>query len=264
MKISTTSETASESSREIAMFLATYCARLLACGATCMRLEKNASRIAAVYGKDIEVTTMPRHVQISLWDAGHANCTIAIEPVGAPAISFDINTRLSRLSWDIADGKTNFAGARRRFDAIIHSPSGAVRPLILLVVLANAAFCRLFGGDPVAMGIVAVATFAGFYLKQVLTAARIDSRVVVAACAFVSAVLGATDSLFAIGTTPAVALGTSVLYLVPGIPLINSFSDAIYRHYLCALSRFTDAVVTTCCLSAGLCAAMLLMGTGMF
>lgn len=264
MKISTTSETASESSREIAMFLATYCARLLACGATCMRLEKNASRIAAAYGKDIEVTIMPRHVQISLWDAGHADCTIAIEPVGAPAISFDINTRLSRLSWDIADGKTDFEGARRCFDAITHTPSGAVRPLILLVALANAAFCRLFGGDAVAMGIVAVATFAGFYLKQVLTAAHIDSRVVVAACAFVSAVLGATDSLFAIGTTPAVALGTSVLYLVPGIPLINSFSDAIYRHYLCALSRFTDAVVTTCCLSAGLCAAMLLMGTGMF
>lgn len=260
-----TSETAPESTRKIALFLAAYCARLLACGATCMRIEKNASRIAAAYGKDIEVTIMPRHVQIALWDAGHADGTIAIDPIGHTAISFDINTRLSRLSWDIADGKTDFAGTCRRFDTIIHTPSsGGTRPMSLLVALANASFCRLFGGDALAMGIVAVATLAGFYLKQVLTAAHIDSRAAVAACAFVSAVLGATDSLFAIGTTPAVALGTSVLYLVPGIPLINSFSDAIYRHYLCALSRFTDAVVTTCCLSAGLCSAMLLMGTGMF
>ena len=83
-------------------------------------------------------------------------------------------------------------------------------------------------------------------------------------CAFGSAVIGATGALFGLGATPYTALGTSVLYLVPGIPFLNSFSDLIYRHYLCALSRFMDAVVLTCCLSAGLCAAMLLMRTGMF
>lgn len=38
----------------------------------------------------------------------------------------------------------------------------------------------------------------------------------------------------------------------------------IYRHYLCALSRFMDAVIMTACLSIGLCAALLLMRMGMF
>ncbi|MDE6344424.1 MAG: threonine/serine exporter family protein, partial [Muribaculaceae bacterium] len=63
---------------------------------------------------------------------------------------------------------------------------------------------------------------------------------------------------------PSIALGTSVLYLVPGIPFLNSFSDMIYRHYFCAFCRFTDAVVLTCCLSIGLCAGMMLMNVGMF
>ena len=60
------------------------------------------------------------------------------------------------------------------------------------------------------------------------------------------------------------ALGTSILYLVPGIPFLNSFSDMICRHYVCALGRFMDAVILTCCLSAGLCAGMALMDAGMF
>ena len=76
--------------------------------------------------------------------------------------------------------------------------------------------------------------------------------------------LGSTGLLFGLGGTSDVALATSVLYLVPGIPLINSFSDMLYRHYLSAFSRFADAAILTCCLSIGLCLGMLAMGVGMF
>ena len=68
----------------------------------------------------------------------------------------------------------------------------------------------------------------------------------------------------AIGDTPTTAMATSVLYLVPGIPYLNSFSDMLCRHYICAFCRFMDAIVLTGCLSAGLCCGMLLMNVGMF
>ena len=135
---------------------------------------------------------------------------------------------------------------------------------MLLVALANASFCCLFGGDHISMAVVGMATFAGYYIKLSLAASGMDVRAIWVICSFVSAVLGATDGLFALGTTPEVALGTSVLYLVPGIPFINSFSDMLYRHYLCAFGRFCDAAILTSCLSIGLCAGMLLMGVGMF
>ena len=114
------------------------------------------------------------------------------------------------------------------------------------------------------MAIVFAATFSGFMLKQMLARRNVDVRLIVVLCAFVSGVLGATGLLFSLGSTPRIALATSVLYLVPGIPFINSFSDMLYRHYICAFSRMVDAVVLTCCLSIGLCAAMLMMNTGMF
>ena len=36
-----------------------------------------------------------------------------------------------------------------------------------------------------------------------------------------------------LGSTPDIAIATSILYLVPGIPFLNGFSDMIAGHYTC-------------------------------
>lgn len=252
------------SADSLSLFLSRYCARLLGAGATCIRLEKNAKRIAKAYGKEIELTIQPRHVHLSLWEEGKPGAVTSIAAVSHSRISFNVNTLLSRLSWEIADGKVTLGEAGRCLDRIVAGDRQSKTLVALLAAAANASFCRLFGGDPTAMLIVGLATLAGYILKQTLLAKGVDARLMVTICSFVSAVLGATDQLFSLGTTPETAIGTSVLYLVPGIPFINSFSDLLYHHYLCAISRFIEAVVLTCCLSIGLCAAMFLTGVGMF
>lgn len=249
---------------ELSVFLSRYSARLLGSGATCIRLEKNVRRIAMHYGLCVEITIMPRHIHLSLWRSGSPDIITSIATVKHGTVSFNVNTRLSRLSWEIADGKITFAQATRNFQSIIDSDTVNPLTVLLLVSLANASFCRLFGGDAVAMAIVFVATLAGYHLKTIMLQHHIDTRLVFLCCSFVSSVLGATDLLFSFGSTPAIAIGTSVLYLVPGIPFLNSFSDMLYRHYLCAFSRFADAIVLTACLSIGLSAGMVLMNTGMF
>lgn len=207
---------------------------------------------------------MPRHIHLSVWEDGKTEVNTSIATVSHNVISFNVNTLLSKLSWEIADGRISFDEAKRRFDEIVHSDSQNKWLVMVLVAFANASFCRLFGGDWIAMLIVWIATLAGYFLKILLIERRVDVRAMALVCSFVSAVLGATAGLFGFGVTPEIALGTSVLYLVPGIPFINSFSDMLYRHYLCSISRFMDAVVLTCCLSMGLCAAMIMMNVGMF
>lgn len=251
-------------SKELCLFLSRYAVWLLGSGATCIRLEKNVRRMAHAFGKEVELTIMPRHVHMTVYGHNKEEVFTSIDTVLHTAISFDVNTRLSELSWEVADKKVGFWEAKERFEAIIGSRSGSKWVVLLLVTLANASFCRLFGGDWVAMFMVGIATLAGFYLKQLLLGRKVDVRVTVFLCAFLSSVLGATCALFGWGTTPDVAIGTSVLYLVPGIPFLNSFSDMLYCHYICAFSRFVDALLLTGCLSVGLCCGMLLMNVGMF
>ncbi len=253
-------------SNELNAFLVEYAARLMGCGATCIRIEKNLGRIAAAYGVRAECVIMPRHIRLYVATANEPYAGVTLmAPVGPAHIDFDRNTRLSALSWEIADRGLCLDAARERFAAILQpAPRRSDLLLSLAVAAANASFCALFGGDMAAMTIVGIATAAGFGLKQWLLKRGVDVRVTFMLCAFVSAVLATADFLFSVGSTPDVALATAVLYLVPGIPFINSFSDLIYRHYVCALSRLVDAAVLTCCLSAGLCAAMLAMQVGMF
>ena len=79
------------SARDVGRFLAQYASWMTGCGATCIRIEKNVNRIAATYGKRVELTIMPRHVQMSVSDHGdEAECLTLNTSVKATPISLSL------------------------------------------------------------------------------------------------------------------------------------------------------------------------------
>lgn len=250
--------------RETAVFLADYASLLSGCGATCIRIEKNTRRMAAAFGMEFDISIMPTHLYVSVWSDKESDAAVVVRKTAACGISFNLNARLSRLSWEVADKRLALAVAVERLGRIRKTRPTEKREVLLLTSLANASFCRLFGGDAIAMAMVFASTLAGYRLKQIMLEEKRDVRLTFLCASFFSAALSAGGHVFHIGTTPEIALGTSVLYLIPGVPYINAVSDMIYKHYLCAFSRFMDAAVLTACLSAGLCAGMLLLGLKWF
>lgn len=250
--------------RDIAAFLAEYASLLSGCGATSIRIEKNTMRMAGAFGVNSEIFIMPSHVGVSVWETDSAGAVLAQRKTRNCGISFDLNAKLSRLSWEVADDHLDLVCAAERFEQIVATKPTGKWEVLILASLANAAFCRLFGGDWIAMMIVFVSTLSGYRLKQIMLEERRDVRLTFLCASFFSVSVSAAGYVFNLGGTPQTALATSVLYLIPGVPYINSVSDLIYRHYLCAFSRFVDAVVLTACLSAGLCAGMLIFGLKWF
>ncbi len=245
---------------ESAAFLAEYAAWLWGCGATCTRLERNVARMARAMGVSADMVVLPSHVQLAVAPAAGGAAEVVVRPMECCGIRFDLNAALSRLSWALADGRITPAEAREQFDNIVKAPPTPAVEVLLMASVANAAFCRLFGGDLAAMVTVFFATLVGLRLKQLLVGEGRDARVAFLCAAFASATISAGASIFGWGNTPEIALGTSVLYLIPGVPYINSVSDLMGRHYLCAFSRFMDACVLTACLTAGLTAGMFILG----
>ena len=250
--------------RETAAFLAEYASLLSGCGATCIRIEKNTKRMERAFGVNIDTFIMPAHVSVSVWNTDRTNDVTALRKTPSCGISFNLNTRLSQLSWEVADNSLSLPAAKENFNRIKTTKPTGKWEVLILTSFANAAFCRLFGGDLFAMLIVLVSTLAGYRLKQIMLEDGRDVRLTFLCASFFSASISAGGHIFNIGSTPELALGTSVLYLIPGVPYINSVSDLLYRHYLCAFSRFLDAVVLTACLSVGLCAGMLMLGLKWF
>ena len=253
--------TKSDTITHVGNFLSSYTAWLWGCGATCTRIEKNVTRIAKAYDCEADLTIMPRHVTIAVTEAGASEPRLFNSRIKTCGINFDINTSLSALSWKIADRRLPIADADKAFHRITSRPYNNAIAILLLTSLANASFCRLFGGDAIAMAIVFVATAAGFFLKQRLQKAHLDPRAIFFLCAMVSTILcvGAVNRFHT--ATPGIAIATGVLYLIPGVPYINAASDLIARHYLCSFSRFVDALVLTAALSAGMCIALVAMHT---
>lgn len=247
-----------------AAFLADYAALLSGCGATCIRIERNTRRMAETFGTGFDIVIMANHLTVTVWKENPSDARIAVRRTADCGTSFSLNARLSRLSWEVADNRLDTTAAIERFEAIrLTKPTGK-REVLLLTSAANASFCRLFGGDWAAMLIVFLTTLAGCRIKQIMLEDHRDIRLTFFCASLFSASLSAGGQIFGIGATPGIALATSVLYLIPGVPYVNSVSDMLYRHYLCGFGRFMDAAVLTVCLSAGLCAGMLIVGLKWF
>lgn len=248
--------------RAVSSFLSNYAVLLFGSGATCIRLEKNMTRMAKAFGMEVEFSVLPRHLHITVSD-GKESLTSVVAIKEYP-ISFAKIASLSKLSWQISDRRVSFDCAVEALRVITHERTINRWELLILVSLANASFCRLFNGDLMAMAVVFIATLVGFRIKQTLASRHFDFRITVFVCALVSSVIAAAGGMLSLGATPQIAVATSVLYLVPGIPFINSVCDLIGRHYLCATGRMMNTVIILFCMSAGLCLGMFLMHKEMF
>ena len=62
------------------------------------------------------------------------------------------------------------------------------------------------------------------------------------------------------GTTPDIAIGASVLYLIPGVPLINGIIDIIEGHVLAGTARLINALLLIVCIAFGMGITLLMMG----
>ena len=145
----------------------------------------------------------------------------------------------------------------RRFGGLTAKPRIDPIFVLLTVGLANASFCRLFGGDWTAVGIVFTATLVGFAAKQRMQAHGVNHYLVFIVAAFMASLCASAALRF--DCTAEIALATSPLFLVPGVPLINGVIDIVEGHILIGFSRLINALLLIICIAVGLAATLLMV-----
>ena len=160
--------------------------------------------------------------------------------------------KLSHLSWLASDNNFSLDELWTRFKKIVSEPRESRWTVLVLASLANAAFCRLFDGNYTSIAIVFIATFVGFFVRQELLKRHWHILAVFTISSFISTMIGSTDYLFFHGGTEDMSLGTSMLYLVPGVPIINGVMDMIDHHDAKWYARLTKAFMLVVCIAVGL------------
>ena len=146
------------------------------------------------------------------------------------------------------------------YHEVMNEPRISRWVVLVLVSLANAAFCRLFGGDGIAMMLVCAATCVGFWVRQEMMNRHVNHMVVFVVSAFIASFIASAGTYFGWGKTPDIALASSVLYLIPGVPLINSIIDILGGHVLIGMSRAVNAAILIICIALGLSVTLLILG----
>lgn len=246
--------------KEVTVFLAEYATTLMAVGAQTSRIQINTTRIAVALGFKINMLIFPKTLSITTQDAECNHSYTYVSRTPELPLNFNINMELSKLSWQAHDENLTLDGLRRRFAAIMKSRRESPWVVLVLVAFANACFCRLFDGNITSMAIVWAATLVGFYIRQQLTRRGMNALAVFVVCAFVSTMIGASDYFFIHGGTEDITLGTSMLYLVPGVPLINGMMDIIDHHVLNGIARLANAMLLIICIALGLTLTLIITG----
>ena len=91
--------------------------------------------------------------------------------------------------------------------------------------------------------IAAVAASIGQILRTVLQARKVPAANVTLVCRLISAAIANAALRFGFSDVVPVTLIASVVYLAPGLPLINGFIDVTYHRYLLVgVERIINAV----------------------
>ena len=233
-----------ESLLSIGKFIAEYSAHLMGAGVHTSRVVRNTKRIGEAFGLDVKLSVFHRNIILTIIDKETNEACNEVIDIPAHPISFEHNSELSALSWEAVDNHLSLEELKDKYKKIISAPR--IHSLFVL-----------FGGDLISMGIVFSATITGFYLKQQMQAKKINHYVVFIVSAFVASLCASTALIF--DTTSEIAMATSVLYLVPGVPLINGVIDIVEGYVLTGFARLTEASLLIVSIAIGLSFTLLMV-----
>lgn len=233
-------------------FLSEYTTAMVGAGTYTARVEKCVDRIAKRYGYDVSVTIFVKYFTISVMDsADNSLRRTYVRKIPLAQVSFNRISELSSLSWQILDEDLSLDEAMQSFDSIMSVSANKFASSLVLISLANAAFCKLFGGDMGSVFCVFFATLVGYTLKFALSKMGVNLKIQYVLVSFVVSFIAYLGVFYGFTHTSDVAIGSSILFLMPGVFLINSVFDIINDNTLVGISRAVSTGILILCIAVG-------------
>jgi len=231
---------------------------LMSSGANSLRIRTIIDRISSSFGYNIELLITNRALMITVHNEADQHFFNSIKRTSPHGVNFRVASGISRMSWRVIEEKWSVDKIEQELDRLLALPHYPRLVILSLVALAGASFCRLFGGNWMDMLISFGATFAGLFIRQEFVKREFNTYL----CIFMGALTASLLSGFYLryGSSPTAehTFATSVLFLIPGVPLINSFSDLIDGNIMNGTIRGVHGLIISFAIALGLLTAMLI------
>ena len=231
---------------------------LMVSGANTNRANVSIDRFASVLNCKAYRMISHKTIVMTLTDIETNQSYTKVQSIPPYAINFSIISAISRASWYAIERNWTFEHIETEIEKI-KIKNKYPRLLVLFAVsLAGAGFCNIFGGDYINMAVAMVSTFIGLFVLQEAHKKNFNIYFRVVLASFMASAFAAFGVLFEFGKSPDIAMATSILFLVPGVPLINSFTDFLDNYVLNGTVRFVIGLMTVLAIAMGLFATILI------
>jgi uncharacterized membrane protein YjjP (DUF1212 family) len=244
--------------REVTRLIAKAAQMLLAHGDESALVGDITRRMGQVSHMDeVEMSLSASSLVITTLKKG--NCITTVRHCPDRGINMKVITQIQRVCILMEKGLLDFNFAQQKIEEI--SPERYNRWLVVFMIgLSCASFSRLAGGDWGIFSMTFLASSVGMIIRQEITHRHFNPFLNFAVTAFVTTLISAQAVVFNIGSEPFIAMASSVLMLVPGVPLINAVADMLKGYVDMGIARFVMASLLTLATSMGIIGAMNLIG----
>jgi len=225
---------------------------LMCSGAAASRIRLIIDRIALAFEMKADLFITHRALTITVIDPKTDVTYSRLKRSPPQGVNYKLVSGISRMSWSVKEQQWDVIQIHnelQRLKALSHYP----RLVTLSAVgIADASFCFFMGGSYHAMFVAFIATFAGLFARQEAHRFKFNPYVCVFLAAFVATVVaGAFRYIFPqINFDPAFA--SCVLFLIPGVPLINAFTDLVDGNILNGILRGVNGLIIAFMISMGM------------
>jgi|GEM_PF-6502113 len=189
----------------------------------------------------------------------HGEVMTQVQSIDGHAVDFNKIAAVYRLAIKANRGRFTPDALRAKVEAI--RGMGHLYPRAVTAIcaaLACSSFAVIFGGGAAAFLVTAMAAFLGAWVRFLLSAMRFNVVLVFGVSAFVTTYAALMLSEFL--PDRQYAEMAAVLFLIPGVPLIDAFEEFIRGYVTVGLTRAVMGLMLVLALSAGMVLALVLKG----
>jgi uncharacterized membrane protein YjjP (DUF1212 family) len=250
---------------EVAEFILDAGVFLMASGAHSGRVWRNCRRIAEHWGYRMNFNPTFTGIMVSVWDdKNRENAVTRYKTAPANIVHLETLTQISHLSWKIADNEIEYDDACLELEAIKHKAHYPFWLVALAVGISCGCLCTLAGGSPIDAALAFCGASVGSIARHFILKKQFNQFLSIIIASAITTLIAGTDTIFGLGRAPEMTLATSVLYLIPGVPLINSVIDLLEGYFSASIARSLFAASIVSSIAVGMILSITLLGINNF
>lgn len=246
---------------KIADILAETARMLISNGANSARTKRNLQRIAETFGYKIEHFFSHSAIVLTVEDVAGKNTKTIVKTIAHHGVNYSIVSEISILSWEIARHKISFEQIDQELEDIKQMDSYPDWLKMIFIGIATAALAKIFDGTYIEFGIAFMAGVLGFFARKLVLEKKYNHFIGWFVGAFISATV--VNACRKIGMEDYHgALTACVLWLIPGVPLINGSLDIVGGHIVSGIAKLVMGFMMVFMIAVGFYLSLFIFGYG--